>query len=47
MRIKEVLDATTVGNLGKVLVEAVHIFKSDLQPGGSVYTHLYTLPMKT
>ncbi len=28
-------------------VEALHIFKSDLQPGGSVYTHLYALPLKS
>jgi len=46
LRIQAAFDATTVGNLGEVHVESVHIFKSDLQPGGSVYTHLYTLPMK-
>jgi 2'-5' RNA ligase len=46
-RIRTVLEATKVGALGTVRVEAVHIFKSDLQPGGSIYTHLYTLPMKS
>ena len=46
LRIRAAFDATTVGNLGEVHVESVHIFKSDLQPGGSVYTHLYTLPLK-
>jgi 2'-5' RNA ligase len=46
-RIRIALEATSVGILGTVRVEAAHIFKSDLKPGGSVYTHLYTLPMKS
>jgi RNA 2',3'-cyclic 3'-phosphodiesterase len=45
-KIRAALEATKVGRLGSVRVEAVHIFKSDLQPTGSVYTHLYALPMK-
>jgi 2'-5' RNA ligase len=36
-----------VGALGSVRVDAVHIFKSDLLPGGSVYTALYNLLMKS
>jgi 2'-5' RNA ligase len=46
-RIRTALEATKVGVVGTLRVEAVHIFKSDLQPGGSVYTHLYSLPMKS
>jgi 2'-5' RNA ligase len=46
-RIRIALDATRVGALGTLRVEAIHIFKSDLQPGGSVYTHLYALPLKS
>jgi len=46
-RICTSLEGATVGALGTLRVDAVHIFKSDLQPGGSVYTHLYTLPMKS
>ena len=45
--IRSALEATKVGILGTVRVQAIHIFKSDLQPGGSVYTLLYTLPMKS
>jgi len=41
-QIRAALEQTRVGALGAVAVEAVHIFKSDLQPGGAVYTHLYT-----
>ncbi|MBE3117991.1 MAG: RNA 2',3'-cyclic phosphodiesterase [Candidatus Atribacteria bacterium] len=46
-RIRTALEGATVGALGTLRVDAVHIFKSDLQPGGSVYTHLYTLPMQS
>ncbi len=46
-RIRTLLDATKVGLLGTLSVEMVHIFKSDLRPDGSVYTHLYALPMKS
>jgi 2'-5' RNA ligase len=45
--IRTALEATKVGILGTVRVQAVHIFKSNLQPGGSVYTHLYALSMKS
>jgi 2'-5' RNA ligase len=45
-RIRTALEATTVGALGTIRVDAIYIFKSDLQPGGAVYTHLYSLPMK-
>jgi RNA 2',3'-cyclic 3'-phosphodiesterase len=44
--IHNALDSTKVGILGAVHVQAIHIFKSDLQPGGPVYTLLYTLSMK-
>jgi 2'-5' RNA ligase len=46
-RIRSMLESTKVGTLGTFRVEAVHIFKSDLLPGGSVYTHLFTLPIKS
>jgi len=44
--IRAALEGTTIGSLGVVLVDAVCIFNSDLQPGGSVYTPLYRLLMK-
>ena len=45
--IRSALESTKVGILGTVRVQAIHIFKSDLQTGGSVYTLLYTLSMKS
>ncbi|MEZ0395865.1 MAG: RNA 2',3'-cyclic phosphodiesterase [Anaerolineales bacterium] len=45
-RIRQSLQTAAVAPLGNFLVEALHIFKSDLQPGGSVYTRLYSLPLQ-
>jgi 2'-5' RNA ligase len=45
-KIHEALSATKVGHLGTVQVNAILIFKSELRPGGSIYTQLYALPLK-
>jgi 2'-5' RNA ligase len=34
-----------VGELGRMHVDALHLFKSDLQPGGAVYTCLFSAPL--
>jgi 2'-5' RNA ligase len=44
-RIRNALEQAAVGELGLVRVAAVILFKSDLQPNGSIYTPLYTLPL--
>ena len=44
-QIGEALQATKVGFLGAVCAEAVHLFKSDLKPTGSVYTCLLSAPL--
>ena len=46
VRICNGIEAAKIGALGTFRVGAVHIFKSDLQPGGSVYIHLYALSLK-
>lgn len=46
-KIRTELEACQVGLLGKLTVGAVHIFKSDLQPSGSIYTHLYAMNLKS
>jgi RNA 2',3'-cyclic 3'-phosphodiesterase len=43
----EVLASTKVGPLGIVCVKTVNLFRSDLQPGGAVYTPLLTAPLST
>ena len=41
-RVGEVLKTYKVGFLGATRIQAVHLYRSDLQPGGAVYTQLYT-----
>jgi 2'-5' RNA ligase len=46
-KIRTALEGATIGMLGIVQVNAIQIFKSDLQPSGPVYTPMYTLPLKS
>ena len=41
-RISDILGKTKVGFLGAFRVQSVHLYRSDLQPGGSIYTRLFT-----
>ena len=41
-RISDALSKRQVDWLGEVHVQAVHLYRSDLQPGGSIYTRLFT-----
>jgi 2'-5' RNA ligase len=45
-QVRAALERTQVGALGDADVTAVHLFKSDLQPTGSVYTRLFSAPLK-
>lgn len=45
-RIEAALTVTKVGFIGAMLVQAVHLFKSDLQPSGPIYTELLEAPLK-
>lgn len=44
-KIRTALEETRVGNLGTTCVDGVHLFKSDLQPSGSLYTKLFSAPL--
>jgi 2'-5' RNA ligase len=44
-QIGEVLRNYEVGFLGATRVKEVHLFRSDLQPGGAVYTSLLNVPL--
>lgn len=44
--IRRALEGTTIDSLGTARVDSVHLYKSDLQPTGSVYTKLYSAPLK-
>ena len=45
-RIQTAVEGSTLGDLGTFRVESIHIYQSDLQPGGPVYSRLVSLPMK-
>lgn len=45
-RIQQTLEETTIDSLGTARVDSVHLYKSDLKPGGSVYTKLFSAPLK-
>jgi len=44
-KIGEVLSASSVGFLGVARVRAVHLYKSDLQPSGAIYSKMFTAPL--
>ncbi|MBI4927050.1 MAG: RNA 2',3'-cyclic phosphodiesterase [Anaerolineae bacterium] len=45
-QIADVLNGYQVGELGKVNVKSVHLYRSDLQPGGAVYSPLFKAPLE-
>jgi 2'-5' RNA ligase len=44
--IRRALEGTKIDSLGTARVASVHLYKSDLRPTGSVYTRLYSAPLK-
>jgi 2'-5' RNA ligase len=44
-QIGEGLKGYQVGLLGTTNVERVRLFRSDLEPGGAIYTPLFTIPL--
>jgi len=44
--IRAALDGMHIGWLGTARVDAVHLFKSELRPEGSVYTRLFSAPLR-
>lgn len=46
-RIRQALQNFHIDSLGSARVDSVHLYKSDLKPSGSVYTKLYSAPLRT
>jgi RNA 2',3'-cyclic 3'-phosphodiesterase len=44
--IRRLLEETRIDLPGTARVDSVHLYKSDLKPTGSVYTRLYSAPLK-
>lgn len=45
-RIRRVLEETKIDSLGTVRVDSVHLYKSELKPGGPLYTRLFSAPLQ-
>jgi RNA 2',3'-cyclic 3'-phosphodiesterase len=45
-KIRRALEETKIDSLGIARVDSVHLYKSDLKTTGSVYTRLYSAPLK-
>lgn len=44
-KIRRTLDEFKIDSLGTARVDSIHLFKSELQPGGAVYTKLFSAPL--
>jgi 2'-5' RNA ligase len=44
--VRRALEATKIDSLGTARVDSVHLYKSDLKSTGSVYTRLFSAPLK-
>ncbi|MCC6298338.1 MAG: RNA 2',3'-cyclic phosphodiesterase [Anaerolineales bacterium] len=45
-KIRRALEAAKIDSLGAIRVDSVHLFKSDLQKSGAVYTKLFSAPLR-
>ncbi len=44
--IRSAVEGCQIGLLGSAQVDAVHLFKSELRPEGSLYTRLFSAPLQ-
>ncbi len=44
--IRRAIEGTQVDVLGSASINSVHLYKSELRPSGSVYTRLYSAPLR-
>ena len=45
-QIRRTVEGTQVDLPGAARIDSLHLYKSELNPGGSVYTRLYSVPLK-
>ena len=45
-KIRHALEQTRIDSLGTARVDSIHLYNSDLRPTGSVYTRLFSAPLK-
>jgi 2'-5' RNA ligase len=44
-KIRTTLDTVQLGSIGTARVDSIHLFKSDLQPSGPIYTKIFSAPL--
>jgi RNA 2',3'-cyclic 3'-phosphodiesterase len=44
-KIRAALDTIQLGNIGTARIDSIDLFKSDLNPDGSIYTKLFSAPL--
>jgi len=45
-KLRRALEGMTIDSLGTARVDSVHLYKSELKPGGAVYTKLFSAKLK-
>ncbi|HJR80230.1 MAG TPA: RNA 2',3'-cyclic phosphodiesterase [Anaerolineales bacterium] len=45
-KIRRAIEETQIDSLGTARVDSVHLYNSDMKPTGSVYTRLFSAPLK-
>ena len=45
-KIRTILDTIQLGNIGSARVDSIHLYRSEAQTSGSVYTKLFSAPLK-
>ena len=45
-KIRNTIESTQIGTIGKAHIDSVHLFQSELNPSGSVYTKLFSAKLK-
>ena len=46
-KVRHALEETKIDSLGTARVNSVHLYKSELKPTGSVYTQIFSAPLKS
>jgi 2'-5' RNA ligase len=46
-KVRKTLEEITIDSLGTARVDSIHLYKSDLKPGGAVYTRLFSAPLQS
>lgn len=44
-KIRYVVDGIQIGNIGSARIDFIHLYKSELQTSGSIYTKLFSAPL--